>query len=357
MVTRKFSKLVMIVLLAATVAGTAAAQDGGKGQGGHGGRDGMGMGRRGPGALVEIVQKVSDETQLTAREITQDLLSGQTVAEILNANSKDPEAFVTAMLADAKTKLSEQVTAGNLTQAQADERLTQSEADLRAFVFEGTLPEGRDGQKMGNRIVQLGQIIVEQAGLDAKTVMESLKSGKTLETLITEAGKDVATVKQASIDAATKAINEAVTAGTVTQERADQMIANLSTVIDRLLSGNMPTGQRGGLRLGAAVATATGMTPQEVKAQVDAGKTLADVLTSKNIAIDSFVETQLQPVKDRLTARVTSGEITQALVDARLALARVEMTDRLNGTFKAEDGAEMPDAPMEIPEATTTPNA
>jgi hypothetical protein len=369
MVTRKFSKLLMIVLMAATVAGAAAAQDGGAGGPGNGGRGPGGMGGRGPRALVEIVKDVTEATDLTAREVTQAIMNGQTVAEILTANGADPEAFVQDSLTQARERLTQQVTDAKLTQEQADERLTQLEADLRAFVFEGTLPMPEDGLGLpglpGRPLVQLGQIIIEQAGLDGQTVMQSLRDGKTLTALIEEAGKDVAVVKQASIEAATTAINEAVTAGNLTQERADQMIANLGTVIDRLLTSDLKMGMpgmedgqgpRGGHRIAAAVADATGLTVEEVRAEVDAGKTFADVLSSKNITVEMFVEEQLQPMKDRLAEQVTSGEITQAIADARLELARVELTERLNGNLKPNDPMDAP-APMTTPEATAESQA
>jgi hypothetical protein len=366
MVTRKFSKMLLIVLMAATVAGAAAAQDGGAGGAGNGGRGPGGrgpggMGGRGPGALVEIVKDVTEATDLTAREVTEAIMSGQTVAEILTANGADPEAFVQESLTQARERLTQQVTDGKLTQEEADTRLAQREADLRAFVFEGTLPEGgmEDRLGQGRPIVQLAQILVEQAGLELPNVMQSLRDGKTLTTLIEEAGKEVAIVKQATIDAATIAINEAVTAGTLTQERADQMIANLSTVIDRLLTGDLKPGMeedrgpRARGRLAAVVAEATGLTVEEVRAEVDAGKTLADVLASKNITVETFVEDQLQPMKDHLAEGVTNGRITQAIADARLELARVELTERLNGNLPMDEAGPMDAAPMTTPEATT----
>jgi len=357
MVTRKFSKLLLIVLMAATVAGAAAAQDGAGGRG-NGGRG------RGAGNLVAIVQQVTEATDLTPREVTAALLSGQTVSEILTANGADPEAFVQDSLTQARERLTQQVTAGKLTQTQADERLIQVEASLRAFVFEGTLPEGGGlGEQTGRPLVQLGQIIIEQAGLDAQTVIQSLREGKTLTTLIEEAGQDVAVVKQASIDAATVAINEAVTAGNLTQERADQMITNLGTLIDRLLTGGLKSGvedgqgPRGGGRIAAIVAEATGLTIEEVRAEVAAGKTLADVLTSKNITVDAFVETHLQTMKDRLAEQVTNGTITQAIADARLDLARLELTERLNNNLTMDDSGPMDMVPMITPEATAESQA
>jgi hypothetical protein len=365
MMTKKFSKLLLIAFFAATVAGSAAAQDGGPaGNGGKGGRGPGGRGGnggRGLGQVAEIVQRVAEETELTVREVTQSLFNGDTVADILTANGDDPEAFVTAVLADAKTRLDAQVAEGKLTQEQADERLTNAETDLRAFVFDGTLPVGQDnGQPgQGRPLVELGQIIIEQAGLDPQTVRQNLRDGKSLTAQIEEAGKDVATVKQASIEAATTAINDAVTAGTLTQERADEMISNLETVIDRMLSADFRLGRDGdfgGMRgqrgfLVQAVAEATGLSAEEVRTEVEAGKTLADVLASKDITVDSFVETQIATMKTRLDAQVADGSMTQALADARLELARVELTERLNGTFDPKGPMGEP-APMTTPEST-----
>lgn len=263
MVTRKFSKLLLIVLMAATVAGSAAAQDGGKGGRGPGGRGPGGMGGRGPGAMIEIVQGVTEATDLTAREVAEAMMSGQTVAEILTANGADPEAFVQDSLTEVRERLTQQVTAGTLTQAQADERLTQVEANLRAFVFEGTLPEGGQGEH----------------------------------------------------------------------------------------------GPRGRGRLAAAVAEATGLTVEEVRTEVDAGSTLADVLASHNITVETFIEEQLQPMQERLAEQVTNGAITQAIADARLELARVELTERLNGNLSMDKVDPADAAPVTTPEATAESQA
>ncbi|MCP5027407.1 MAG: hypothetical protein GY929_14100, partial [Actinomycetia bacterium] len=75
--------------------------------------------RRGSGDLETAATTigVSVEDLTAARE------NGQSIADVATANGVDPAAVVDAMTADAGERLAERVEAGELTQAEADEKL------------------------------------------------------------------------------------------------------------------------------------------------------------------------------------------------------------------------------------------
>ncbi|HEU0104383.1 MAG TPA: hypothetical protein VFR07_18900 [Mycobacteriales bacterium] len=97
------------------VATTLDSSDALRGPGGHGGPGGRGGGR-------------DLATAATALGVTQDelrtaLQDGKTLAQVAADKGVDVDTLVNALVEAEKTRIAEQVTAGRLTQAQADERL------------------------------------------------------------------------------------------------------------------------------------------------------------------------------------------------------------------------------------------
>jgi hypothetical protein len=74
--------------------------------------------------------------------------SGQTLAQVAQAQGKSVDGLIDALVAEEKQELADAVAAGRLTQAQADERLT----DLRARVTDkvnGVRPQFGGGRRFG----------------------------------------------------------------------------------------------------------------------------------------------------------------------------------------------------------------
>ena len=98
---------------------------------------------------------------------------------------------------------------------------------------------------------------------------------------------------------------DAVTAGDITQEQADLMLARvaLSDVIDRQ----------------ALLAEGLGMTVEELTAALDGGQSLSELMTAQGINADTL-QTNVQAAYEAAIARaVADGVITQAQADAVLA--------------------------------------
>ena len=81
---------------------------------------------------------------------TSQLENGRSLADIAKSNGKSVDGLVNAMVGDAKKHLDEEVSAGDLTQAQADEILSRLEQGLRAMV-NATPPQGMPGPAFGFR--------------------------------------------------------------------------------------------------------------------------------------------------------------------------------------------------------------
>jgi len=145
----------------------------------------------------------------------------------------------------------------------------------------------------------LGQTELEAAakvlGMTADELSSALQSGKTLEDLATAAGVDIQDVRDA-ISAARVAdmrtqIAQAVTDGTMTQDKADWLLEGLDKgYIDGPNLGfglGGRDGRHGDMPLTddaiAAAAKVLGMTSDEVSSALSSGKTLQDLATSAGV--------------------------------------------------------------------------
>jgi hypothetical protein len=68
-----------------------------------------------------------------------------------------------------------------------------------------------------------------------------------------------------------------------------------------------------------------------LKAQVEAGKSLADVAATQNVSVQSVIDVVVTEMKAHIASEVTSGELTQAQADEKLAEVTARATDMVNG--------------------------
>jgi hypothetical protein len=80
----------------------------------------------------------------------------------------------------------------------------------------------------------------------------------------------------------------------------------------------------------AEAAKALGMTEAELKTELQAGKSIADVAKAKNIDLDVVIAKLTAAFKAHLDEEVASGEHTQAEADAKLAEFKTRVTEMVN---------------------------
>ncbi len=129
----------------------ARIQSGNFGFGGRGGHGGFGV--RVDGVKDAIVTAAAQTLNLTEDELQTQLRSGQTLAQIAQAQGTTEQAVIDAALAAAKIQLDEAVAAGTVTQAQADAAYAQLQERGSDLLFGGRGgPDGgyheRDGETM-----------------------------------------------------------------------------------------------------------------------------------------------------------------------------------------------------------------
>ena len=87
---------------------------------------------------------------------------------------------------------------------------------------------------------------------------------------------------------------------------------------------------RGPVKSLAKVATVLKLTEAELKAQLDSGKSLADVAKAQSVDVSAVIEVIVTDVKAHIADEVASGEITQAQADAKLAEVTTRVTEMVN---------------------------
>jgi hypothetical protein len=93
-------------------------------------------------------------------------------------------------------------------------------------------------------------------------------------------------------------------------------------------------GGKPGANLSSA-ATAIGVTPQEVKAALQAGQSLAALATAKGVDPQKVIDALLAPIVEHEKTEVTNGKETQAVADTEIAAATTHITDFVNGKTPA----------------------
>lgn len=139
-----------------------------------------------------------------------------------------------------------------------------------------------------------------------------------------------------------EALKGLVDDGTITQEQADKVVEALLAAGPKGGMGG-PGGPGGGFGKGhggpglEAAATALGLTEDELRTELQAGKTIADVAKDKGVELSVVVDALVAEATDRINQQVTDGKITQAEADEKLSTIEERITARLNGEMP--DGA------------------
>ena len=107
-----------------------------------------GPGGHGPGFIREGLATAAEALGISEDELRTDLQNGQSIADIAAAKGVDVQTVIDALVAEAKTHLDEKVASGDITQAQADERLSQLTEGVTAMVNgeRPPMPEGGPGR-------------------------------------------------------------------------------------------------------------------------------------------------------------------------------------------------------------------
>ncbi|BFT69001.1 hypothetical protein [Paenibacillus sp. P36] len=285
------------------------------------GKGGKGFGDRGGFRGGNVLKETATILGVEESAVQEALKAGKTLAAFAEEKGLTKEDYLQKLVAAETTSITDQVTAGKLTQEQADkivaglsDQLTK-QIDGTGFKggfgggFQGGFPGGDRGGRGhgGDKLVEETATILS---VEPSAVQEALKAGKTLSAFAVEKGLTEADFVAKLVATETTAINAEVTAGKLTQEQADKMLADLSDRITKEVQNTRPEGGpegRGGDHRGPggpgmfgnpeALTQILGITQDELRTELEAGKSIADVASAKGISEDDLIS----KIKDSMT--------------------------------------------------------
>jgi hypothetical protein len=216
---------------------------------------------------------------------------------------------------------------------------------------------------------QLLQIVADDLSLQPQDILQQMR-GQTLADIIKANNGDLTKITADITSAVTARVNQAVTDGQLTQDRANQILGNLDTIIQNALQGNGPLSaarggfggrgfggpqngqggprgpQTGGLRpdmlgidirpLLSAVEDATKLNPREIAEQIRGGKTLSEVITA-NGGDPAVVESAaIATATQKLDQIRTNGNLTQDQENAMVNGLKAFYDAVMNGNFRPQ---------------------
>ncbi|MGG4145286.1 hypothetical protein ABEW34_19415 [Paenibacillus algorifonticola] len=195
--------------------------------------------------------------------------------------------------------------------------------------------------------------LAEYLKLDEATLDAQLKT-QTLAEVASAQGVDRETLKAKLvewIDAAAAARQEKLQSEnsdkTLGATKADKQWDS-SAIADKILDSNGQAGLggeggkhgggKGGFGKGGFASEETaavlGVTVDELKTELQAGKSLADIATEKGVDVQKVIDQKVSEEKARLDQALTDGKLTQEQYDAKIAELTERVTQFVNGEFK-----------------------
>lgn len=185
---------------------------------------------------------------MTEADLRTELQAGKSVADVASAKGVSLDTVVNAVITAQTTSLSQAVTDGRITQAQADALLanlkvalpgqlqTKMVAGLEGYGGGRGGRGGPGGMRGGASLATVATAL----GITEAELQTELQTGKTIAALATAKGVDLSVVSNALLEAEKTKLAQAVTDGKLTQAQADERLANAQTRINDFLNGTLP---------------------------------------------------------------------------------------------------------------------
>lgn len=174
-------------------------------------------------------------------------------------------------------------------------------------------------------------------------------AGASSAVLAVTATTDTAGTTDAAIDATADAarpdptnhlqtvLQPLVEAGTITQAQADAVIEALVAARPEGRMGDHG-GRHGGGGMGGrgahleTVATAIGISAEEVRTGLEDGQTIAELAVANGTTAERVIDALVAEATTRINQAVTDGKLTQADADTKLADVETRVTEFVNST-------------------------
>ncbi|WP_339305248.1 hypothetical protein [Paenibacillus sp. FSL R5-0519] len=179
-------------------------------------------------------------------------------------------------------------------------------------------------------------------GVSADELKEAHRSGSTIAQIATTQNVDVQTVIDQLVTAEKTELQQQLTDGKITQTQYDERAATITQRVTDLVNGNKKEvgaggrgrggfGGPGAERYAKELTSILGVTTEELKEAREAGSTIAEIAATKNVDVQTVIDTLVTAQKAELQQQLTDGKITQSQFDEREADITQRVTDLVNG--------------------------
>ena len=195
-------------------------------------------GPRGGGEVAEFLG-------IEPADLQGQLQAGATPAEVAEAAGSSGEALIAYLVGEAQTRLDESVANGDLTQAEADERLARHTERVARFVNEGAQERERPGRRHGGARRAVG-VAAEVIGVEPQTVVEGIRAGQTVAEIAAANGSSGEAVVDALVANAQEHVDQAIADGRITAEEGAEKLAQASDHAQTFVFETPQPGERPG---------------------------------------------------------------------------------------------------------------
>ncbi|MGB0389559.1 MAG: hypothetical protein ACPGWR_32465, partial [Ardenticatenaceae bacterium] len=183
-------------------------------------------------------------------------------------------------------------------------------------------------------------VVTEQLGMSREELRAELEADNSIADVAAAQGVALESIEDAIISQMSEKLAEKVANGDLTQEEADERLAQARERVNERLTqpfdgegfGGRPGrhGKRGHFRgMIETVTQQLGMSGEELRAELEAGNSIADVAAAQGVALESIEDAILSQMSEKLAEKVANGDLTQEEADERLAQARERVNERL----------------------------
>lgn len=176
--------------------------------------------------------------QIDAQTLFADLKNGQSLAQIAIAQGKTPDGLVNAAVAAAQAQLDAAVAGGTLSAAKEQVLLTKMRTVLAVLVTKSIGARTTPGTVAHRTPVSLFyQPVLDYLHLDLATVIDEVRSGKTLAQIAVAHGKTADGLAAAIVATGRARLDAAVAAGKLTPASETALLAKLQASATAIVNG------------------------------------------------------------------------------------------------------------------------
>jgi ribosomal protein S20 len=234
-------------LLVAGGAGVAAAAGSGSGSGSTTSSAHRGLHARKQKLAAQALKIAADKIGVSTADLKAALKSGKSVADVAKSKNVDPADVVTALVHAADTKIDKAVTNNKLSADKAAKLKANLTDRATKLVNNAHRNQAhRKGERYGRRanlVKQGGKIAADTIGVSPQALRTAVKSGKSVAEVATSKGVDPQTVINAIVNAATTKIDQAVTNGKLSADRAATLKSKLTDGVTKRVNAHHGSAQ------------------------------------------------------------------------------------------------------------------